>query len=155
MCLAEALMRLGRSARKIGPCPGLLLLGWLGVMPLQAHQVDDGHHQACLEARDYSGCIELNQAAAQQHNARASEQKQHCTALNRTLLKEVRNAISVTALSYEAELKAACPQRDLACSKRFQQGNSYALYLKTAPKNSHHFNVMSLRQELEQAGCQP
>lgn len=155
MCLAEALMRLGRSARKIGPCPGLLLLGWLGVMPLQAHQVDDGHHQACLEARDYSGCIELNQAAAQQHNVRASEQKQHCTALNRTLLKEVRNAISVTALSYEAELKAACPQRDLACSKRFQQGNSYALYLKTAPKNSHHFNVMSVRQELEQAGCQP
>ena len=74
--------------------------------------------------------------------------------MNRTLLKEVRNAISVTALSYEAELKAACPQRDLACSKRFQQGNSYALYLKTAPKNSHHFNVMSLRQELEQAGCQ-
>ena len=155
MCLAEALMRLGRSARKIGPCPGLLLLGWLGVMPLQAHQVDYGHHQACLEARDYSGCIELNQAAAQQHNVRASEQKQHCTALNRTLLKEVRNAISVTALSYEAELKAACPQRDLACSKRFQQGNSYALYLKTAPKNSHHFNVMSVRQELEQAGCQP
>ena len=147
-------MLLGRSMRKIGPCTGLLLLGWLGVMPLQAHQVDDGHHQACLEARDYSGCIELNQAAAQQHKARASEQKQHCTALNRTLLKEVRNAISVTALSYEAELKAACPQRDLACSKRFQQGNSYALYLKTAPKNSHHFNVMSLRQELEQAGCQ-
>ncbi|WP_413296472.1 hypothetical protein [Synechococcus sp. MIT S9452] len=124
-------------------------------MPLQAHQVDDGHHQACLEARDYSGCIELNQAAAQQHSVRASEQKKHCTALNRTLLKEVRNAISVTALSYEAELKAACPRRDLACSKRFQQGNSYALYLKTAPKNSHHFNVMSLRQELEQAGCQP
>ena len=148
-------MQLGRSARKIGPCTGLLLLGWLGVLPLQAHQVDDGHHQACLEARDYSGCIELNQAAAQQHKARASEQKQHCTSLNRTLLKEVRNAISVTALSYEAELKAACPQRDLACSKRFQQGNSYALYLKTAPKNSHHFNVMSLRQELEQAGCQP
>ena len=147
-------MQLGRSARKIGPCTGLLLLGWLGVLPLQAHQVDDGHHQACLEARDYSGCIELNQAAAQQRKARASEQKQHCTALNRTLLKEVRNAISVTALSYEAELKAACPQRDLACSKRFQQGNSYALYLKTAPKNSHHFNVMSLRQELEQAGCQ-
>jgi len=147
-------MQLGRSPRKIGPCTGLLLLGWLGVLPLQAHQVDDGHHQACLEARDYSGCIELNQAAAQQHKARASEQKQHCTALNRTLLKEVRNAISVTALSYEAELKAACPQRDLACSKRFQQGNSYALYLKTAPKNSHHFNVMSLRQELEQAGCQ-
>ena len=148
-------MLLGRSTRKIGPCTGLLLLGWLGVLPLQAHQVDDGHHQACLEARDYSGCIELNQAAAQQHNARASEQKQHCTTLNRTLLKEVRNAISLTALSYEAELKAACPQRDLACSKRFQQGNSYALYLKTAPKNSHHFNVMSLRQELEQAGCQP
>ena len=147
-------MQLGRSARKIGPCTGLLLLGWLGVLPLQAHQVDDGHHQACLEARDYSGCIELNQAAAEQQNARASEQKQHCTALNRTLLKEVRNSISVTALSYEAELKAACPQRDLACSKRFQQGNSYALYLKTAPKNSHHFNVMSLRQELEQAGCQ-
>ena len=148
-------MQLGRSARKIGPCTGLLLLGWLGVLPLQAHQVDDGHHQACLEARDYSGCIELNQEAAPQQKARASEQKQHCTALNRTLLKEVRNAISVTALSYEAELKAACPQRDLACSKRFQQGNSYALYLKTAPKNSHHFNVMSLRQELEQAGCQP
>ena len=147
-------MLLGRSARKIGPCTGLVLLGWLGVLPLQAHQVDDGHHQACLEARDYSGCIELNQSAAQQHKARASEQKQHCTALNRPLLKEVRNAISVTALSYEAELKAACPQRDLACSKRFQQGNSYALYLKTAPKNSHHFNVMSLRQELEQAGCQ-
>ena len=148
-------MLLGRSTRKIGPCTGLLLLGWLGVLPLQAHQVDDGHHQACLEARDYRGCIELNQAASQQHKARASEQKHHCTALNRTLLKEVRNAISVTALSYEAELKAACPQRDLACSKRFQQGNSYALYLKTAPKNSHHFNVMSLRQELEQAGCQP
>ena len=147
-------MQLGPSARKIGPCTGLLLLGWLGVLPLQAHQVDDGHHQACLEARDYSGCIERNQAAAEQHKARASEQKQHCTALNRTLLKEVRNAISVTALSYEAELNAACPQRDLACSKRFQQGNSYALYLKTAPKNSHHFNVMSLRQELEQAGCQ-
>ena len=147
-------MQFGRSARKIGPCTGLLLLGWLGVLPLQAHQVDDGHHQACLEARDYSACIELNQAAAERQNARASEQKQHCTALNRTLLKEVRNAISVTALSYEAELKAACPQRDLACSKRFQQGNSYALYLKTAPKNSHHFNVMSLRQELEQAGCQ-
>ena len=147
-------MQLGRSARKIGPCPGLLLLGWLGVLPLQAHQVDDGHHQACLEARDYSSCIERNQAAAEQHKARASEQKQHCTALKRTLLKEVRNAISVTALSYEAELKAACPQRDLVCSKRFQQGNSYALYLKTAPKNSHHFNVMSLRQELEQAGCQ-
>ena len=147
-------MQFGRSARKIGPCTGLLLLGWLGVLPLQAHQVDDGHHQACLEARDYSGCIELNQALAQLQKARASEQKQHCTASNRTLLKEVCNAISVTALSYEAELKAACPQRDLACSKRFQQGNSYALYLKTAPKNSHHFNVMSLRQELEQAGCQ-
>ena len=148
-------MLLGRSARKTAPRTGLLLLGWLGLMPLQAHQVDDGHHQACLEARDYSGCIERNQAAAQQHNVRASEQKQHCTALKRTLLKEVRNAVSVTALTYEAELKAACPQRDLACSKRFQQGNSYALYLKTAPKNSHHFNVMSLRQELEQAGCQP
>ena len=98
-------MQLGRSPRKIGPCTGLLLLGWLGVLPLQAHQVDDGYHQACLEARDYSGCIELNQAAAQQQNARASEQKQHCTALNRTLLKEVRNAISVTALSYEADSK--------------------------------------------------
>ena len=143
------------SAQRIGSCYWLMLLGLLDSMPLQAHQVDDGHHQACLEARDYSGCIELNQAAAQQNNFRASEQKQHCTALNRTLLKEVRNAISVTALSYEAELKAACPQRDLACSKRFQQGNSYAMYLKTAPKNSHHFNVMSLRQELEQAGCQP
>ena len=107
-------MLLARSAGKTGPFTGLLLLGWLGLMPLQAHQVDDGHHQACLEARDYSGCIELNQAAAEQHKARASEQKQHCTALNRTLLKEVRNAISVTALSYEAELKAACPQRDLA-----------------------------------------
>ena len=35
--------------------------------------------------------------------------------------------ISVTALQDEAELKAACPQRDLAGSKRFQQGNSYAL----------------------------
>ena len=148
-------MLMSLSAPKTGPCTGLLLMGCLGLMPLQAHQVDDGHHQACLEARDYSGCIELNQAAAQQHNAHSSEQKQHCTALNRTLLKEVRNAISVTALSYEAELKAACPQRDLACSKRFQQGNSYALYLKTAPKNSHHFNVMTLRQELEQAGCQP
>lgn len=148
-------MLMGRSARKTGPCTGLLVLGCLGLMPLKAHQVDDGHHQACLEARDYSGCIELNQAATQQHNARASEQKQHCTALNRTLLKEVRNAISVTALSYEAELKAACSQRDLACSKRFQQGNSYELYLKAAPKNSHHFNVMSLRQELEQAGCKP
>ena len=143
------------SAQRIGSCSWLILLGCLGLMPLQALQVDYGHHQACLEARDFSGCIELNQAAAQQHNVRASEQKKHCTALNRTLLKEVRNAISVTALSYEAELKAACPQRDLACSKRFQQGNSYALYLKTAPKNSHHFNVMSLRQELEQAGCQP
>ena len=148
-------MLFGSSAQRIGSCSWLILLGCLGLMPLQAHQVDDGHHQACLEARDYSGCIELNQAAAQQHNVRASEQKKHCTALNRTLLKEVRNAISVTALSYEAELKAACPQRDLACSKRFQQGNSYALYLKTAPKNSHHFNVMSLRQELEQAGCKP
>ncbi len=148
-------MLFGSSAQRIGSCSWLILLGCLGLMPLQAHQVDDGHHQACLEARDYSGCIELNQAAAQQHNVRASEQKKHCTALNRTLLKEVRNAISVTALSYEAELKAACPQRDLACSKRFQQGNSYAMYLKTAPKNPHHFNVMSLRQELEQAGCQP
>ena len=147
-------MLFGSSAQRIGSCSWLILLGCLGLMPLQAHQVDDGHHQACLEARDYSGCIELNQAAAQQHNVRASEQKQHCTALNRTLLKEVRNAISVTALSYEAELKAACPQRDLACSKRFQQGNSYELYLKAAPQNSHHFNVMSLRQELEQAGCQ-
>ena len=58
----------------------LLLFGWLGLMPLQAQQVDDGHHQACLEARDYSGCIELNQAAAQQLNARVSERKQHCTA---------------------------------------------------------------------------
>ena len=148
-------MLFGSPAQRIGSCSWLILLGFLDSVPLQAHQVDDGHHQACLEARDYSGCIELNQAAAQQNNFRASEQKQHCTALNRTLLKEVRNAISVTALSYEAELKAACPQRDLACSKRFQQGNSYAMYLKTAPKNSHHFNVMSLRQELEQAGCQP
>ena len=148
-------MLFGSSAQRIGSCSWLILPGCLGLMPLQAHQVDDGHHQACLEARDYSGCIELNQAAAQQHSVRASEQKKHCTALNRTLLKEVRNAVSVTALSYEAELKAACPQRGLACSKRFQQGNSYELYLKTAPKNSHHFNVMTLRQELKQAGCQP
>ena len=116
-------------------------------MPLKAHQVDDGHHQACLKAKDESGCIELNQAAEQSNNARQSEQREHCTALNRTLLKEVVNAVRVTALRYESELQLACPQCDLACSKRFRQGNSYALYLKTAPKNSHHFNVMTSRQE--------
>ena len=147
-------MLLGRSMRKIGPCTGLLLLGWLGVMPLQAHQVDDSHHQACLEARDYSGCIELNQGAVQQHNAREAGQNHHCAALQQTLLKEVRNAISVTALNYEEELKAACPQGDLACSKRFQQNKPHSLYLKRAPRNLHHLNVMNLRQELEQAGCQ-
>ena len=67
--------------------------------------------------------------------------------------KEVRNAISVTALNYEEEFKAACPQGDLACSKRFQQNKPHSLYLKRAPRNLHHLNVMNLRQELEQAGC--
>ena len=100
--------------------PLALLLRWMISMPLKAHQVDDGHHQACLKAKDESGCIELNQAAEQSNNARQSEQREHCTALNRTLLKEVLNAVRVTALRYESELQLACPQCDLACSKRFR-----------------------------------